>query len=324
MVDDGQPVAAVADRRGAGGVALGVVEETGERVGMATASVHHGEILQGVFTDDDGRLRRGLMSMPCDLYSARATYAPVSLPSVVVRPAAKVKARRAAEETLAVLGWPCSGGYLTLHGDVPASRGFGSSTSDVLAAIRAVQNAFGCELPSRLVAQLAVRAETASDSLMFGDNSVLFAHRDGAVIEDFGCRLPRMGAVGFGTSRTGAGVDTLRLRPAEYGPAVVNRFRELRAMLRTALLTADVAMLGAVATASARLNQPNLPIPDLDRIMALIMRTGAAGLQIAHSGDIASLLFDARQPDFSRQRALACRLLADLGITDVWPFTVGG
>lgn len=320
MVDDGQPVAAIRGRRGAGGVALGVVEQAG----TATASVHHGEILQGVFEDDEGVLRRGLMSMPCDLYSTRATFTPVSLPSVVVRPASKVKARRAAEETLAVLGWPCSGGYLALRGDVPASRGFGSSTSDVLAAIWAVQNAFGCELPSLLVAQLAVRAETASDSLMFGDNSVLFAHRDGDVVEDFGRRLPRVGAVGFGTSRTGTGVDTLRLRPAEYGPVALDRFRELRAMLRTALVTADVAMLGAVATASAELNQTNLPIPELDRITALIARTGAAGLQIAHSGDIASLLFDARQPDFSRQRALACRLLADLGITDVWPFTVGG
>ncbi|RLK58818.1 kinase [Actinokineospora cianjurensis] len=308
----------------AGESAIGVVEPPPARTGVATASTHHGEILQGMFEDADGRLHRGLLTMPCDLYRTRATYTPVNLPSVVVRQTDKVKARRAAEETLAVLGWPCTGGYLDLRGEVPASRGFGSSTSDVLAAIRAVADAFGCALPDWLVAQLAVRAETASDSLMFGDNTVLFAQREGIVLEDFGRRLPRLAAVGFGTSSTGSGVDTLALRPADYGPWEIARFRELRAQLRVALAAGDAAGLGAVATASAEINQRHLPVPGFDRITALVRRTGAVGLQTAHSGDIASLLFDAAQPDHRRRCELARRLLAGIGVDDVWLFTTGG
>ncbi|MEU4250213.1 kinase [Amycolatopsis sp. NPDC026612] len=306
----------------AAGVALGVVEPV--RTATATTTSHHGEILQGVFADADGRLRRGLLSMPCHLHSARASFTPAPGAPLVVEPAGKLKARRAAEATLELLGHGDVGGYLELAGTVPASRGFGSSTCDVLVAVRAVQGAFGRELPSAVIARLAVQAEIASDPLMFGGNPVLFAQRDGIVLEDFGCRLPRLAAIGFGTSATGTGIDTLSLPPAEYTPSDVARFRDLRDQLRGALSGGDPAALGAVATASAELNQRNLPIPGLDRITALIRRTGAAGLQIAHSGDVASLLFDARQPDVERQRERARLLLADLGIKDVWRFTVGG
>jgi uncharacterized protein involved in propanediol utilization len=305
-------------------VALELVEQTRNRTGTATTTSHHGEILQGVFEDADGGLRRGLVSMPCHLYSAQATYTPTSGSTLVVYPASKVKARRAAEETLEMLGRTGTGGYLELSGTVPASRGFGSSTCDVLVAVLAVQQAFGRELPSAVIARLAVRAEIASDPLMFGGNPVLFAHRDGFVLEDFGGRLPRLAAVGFGTSLTGSGVDTLALRPAEYTESDAERFGELRDRLRTALTRGDPAMLGEVATASAEINQRNLPIPGLDRIRALIRRTGAVGLQVAHSGDVASLLFDARQPDCDRQRDRARVLLKDIGIDDVWQFTVGG
>jgi uncharacterized protein involved in propanediol utilization len=319
-----EAVVAVREDPGSTGVALGVVEHSRHRASTATTTSHHGEILQGVFEDSEGRLRRGLLSMPCHLYSAQATYTPAPGSPLVVHPASKVKARRAAEETLEMLGQAGAGGYLELSGNVPASRGFGSSTCDVLVAVLAVQGAFGRELPSSVIARLAVRAEIASDPLMFGGNPVLFAHRDGIVLEDFGCRLPRLAAVGFGTSPTGSGVDTLALRPAEYTPADATRFRELRDQLRAALTGGDPGLLGEVATASAELNQRNLPIPGLDRIKALIRRTGAVGLQVAHSGDVASLLFDARQPDFARQRDRARALLKDLGINDVWLFTVGG
>jgi uncharacterized protein involved in propanediol utilization len=304
--------------------ALAGVAGDGQRVGTATASVHHGEILQGVFEGADGELRRGLLSMPCDLYTTRATYLPGAAPSVAVWPPSKVKARRAAEQALAALDRPGTGGHLYLSGDVPPSRGFGSSTSDVVAAVWAVQCAFDRELPRDRIAQLAVRAETASDPLMFGANQVLFAHRDGVVLEDFGARLPRLVALGFGTSDTGAGVDTLAMPPAEYRPWEVRRFRELRDALRAALAAGDCGLLGAVATASAEINQRHLPVPCFDLIRDLVRRTGAVGLQVAHSGDIASLLFDAGQPDAVERRERARALLAGIGIGDVWTFAVGG
>jgi uncharacterized protein involved in propanediol utilization len=294
------------------------------RASAAEAPSHHGEILQGVFRCDDGLLRRGLMSMPCDLYASYAEFVPARAPLLRVSPPSRVKAARAARETLAVLGWPSRGGTLRMSGNVPLMRGFGSSTSDVVAAIRAVQAAFNRVLPEDVVARIAVSAEIASDSLMFGSRSVLFAHRDGVIIEDFGCRLPRLAAVGFGTSADGRGFDTLSVPPARYKRWEVSRFADLHGMLRSALRNGDVKQLGTVATASCVINQRHLPIAPLDVLMPLVGRAAAVGLQVAHSGDVAALVFDGSDPEVTQRQDLACTLLAAHRITQTWRFTTGG
>jgi uncharacterized protein involved in propanediol utilization len=294
------------------------------RVGTASALVHHGEILQGMFRDDHGRLRRGLLSMPCDLFSTRAVFTSTPGSSVVVEPCSRTKAARAARETLAILGRPSVGGRLELLGDVPLSRGFGSSTSDVVATIRAVQDAFGAALPDDVVARIATRAETASDPLMFSGRTVLFAHRDGEIIENFGARLPLLAVIGFSTSRSGDGVDTLELAPANYRRGEIRRFAELREMVRTALLTGDVRLLGSVVTESTAINQRHLPMGPFDVLRSLIDRVGAVGLQTAHSGDIAGLLFDGSCPDTEARQDRAAVLLREAGITHMWRFTAGG
>src|SRR2546430_3886410 len=92
--------------------------------GSYRVSAHHGEILQGVFVDG-GRLRRGLVTLPCPLYSTRATFVPTDTEGVTVPPAWRTKAARAAALTLERLGWPGPGGILDLTTDIPLSRGFG-------------------------------------------------------------------------------------------------------------------------------------------------------------------------------------------------------
>ena len=44
------------------------------RMGKARAPIHHGEIVQGAFRVD-GRVMRGLVTLPCPLYRSRATFA---------------------------------------------------------------------------------------------------------------------------------------------------------------------------------------------------------------------------------------------------------
>lgn len=291
------------------------------RMGFASSFVHHGEILYGAFHCADGRLRRGLVTLPCTRHSTQAAYTPAAIPSVLVRPPSRTRARRAALETLSVLGWPSVGGYLELAGDVPAVPGRGAASCDVVAAIWAVQDAFGNRLPDEVVARIAVRANRPSDPLMFGVRPVLFAHHEGTVIEDFHCRLPRLSVVGFGIARGGG---ELGAAPVRYTEEEVARFGELRAMLRSALLARDPRLLGAVATASTTLNQRLLPTGAVDAVRPLVRRVGALGLQIAHRGDIAGLLFDGHDPDVADRQNRADTLLAALGAGDTWRFTVGG
>jgi uncharacterized protein involved in propanediol utilization len=140
-----------------------------------------------------------------------------------------------------------------------------------------------------------VLAECASDSIMIDDRVVLFAHRDGLVLETLGHRLPPILVVGCDTEPGGDGVDTLSHRPAEYDQLEIGSFQVLRAALRRAIATDDVRLLGRVATASARINQRFLPKPVLDDLLALCRRLGGHGVQVAHSGTVAGLVFDARQ-----------------------------
>lgn len=297
--------------------------QTKWRVGVASAPTHHGEILQGAFPRGTG-LVRGLVTLPCAMYSVRAAFTPDASGGVTVVPAWKSKARTAAGLALAALHRP-GGGRLELSGDVPLGRGFGSSTSDVLAAINAVGNAFRVPLAPETAAKVAVQAEIASDSLMFGDRAVLFAQREGEVIEDFGAPLPQVRILGFGSRPSpdgpgGRGPDTLALPPARYTRRETERFAELRVMLREAIATKDLPLLGEVATASTRINQNHLPIPELDRILRIVDEVGAVGLQTAHSGDISGIILDRDDPEVDACTEHAQRSLRAIGIVEQWKF----
>jgi uncharacterized protein involved in propanediol utilization len=294
------------------------VDLTAVRIGTAWAPIHHGEIVQGSFRVD-GRIRRGLVTLPCPLYRSQAKFIPESSGRVRVRSVWREKARRAAELTLLEIA-PGTGGYLEVDSDVPLCRGMGSSTSDVLAAIQAVADSFGLVLQSATVARLAVEAERASDSLMFDQTAVLFAHREGELIEDFGSALPPLHVLGFGA---GAPVDTLNYQPARYTERELDRFDELRSMLRQAIANQDAALIGEVATASTWINQKHLPIPRLEKVCAAATEAGAVGVQTAHSGDIGGILFDRYVVDLDSRVEIARKLLQGLGHNDQWRFNAG-
>lgn len=158
---------------------------------------------------------------------------------------------------------------------------------------------------------------------MFGGSAVLFAHREGVIIEDFEYPLPAVRVLGFGCRPEGGGrgTDTLALPPARYTPAEIQRFTRLRTLLREAVLAKDTGLLGKVATASTRINQRHLPIPALERILAVVEEVGALGLQTAHSGDIAGIIFDRDDPAVDTCIERAQQHLADIGIFEQWKFT---
>lgn len=86
------------------------------------------------------------------------------------------------------------------------------------------------------------------------------------------------------------------MQPAEYNDAEVGAFQVMRAAMRRAVSTEDVVLLGRIATASARINQRFLPKLLLEPLLELCLRHGGCGVQVAHSGTVAGLIFDARLP----------------------------
>lgn len=299
-----------------------VSKQTFTRAGYSTAIAHHGEVVQGVF-ESDGRLRRGLISLICELFRSEATFTPDFSGVVRVEPVFKVKAQRAAQVTLALLNANGIGGRLKIDSNTPMKWGLGSSTSDVTSAIKAVANALDINLSMETIARLAVKTEAASDPIMFGHQAVLFAHRHGEVIEDLGGPLPSLEVIGFNTDATGTGIDTQDFPPARYTWWEIEAFRPLLGLMRQAIRSQSPQLVGQVASASARINQRYLPIPHFDRIDRLAERVEAVGIQVAHSGTVAGLLFSPFDALVNERIQVLWAMLRELGFGPIWRFRTG-
>lgn len=262
------------------------------RVGVGRIHAHHGEIVQGVFYSSDGKLEHGLVTLPCSLFGTHVRFRPTPSGPLTVEPGDRSRARTAARMTLDALGRTGWGGSIRIEGNVPLRWGCGSSTTDVLATIRAVADAFGAVLEPEWIARLSVASETASDSLMYGpERAVLFAQRRGSVLLDLGGPLPRVQVLGFNTEED-RGVETLSLPPCQYSAWEAEAFQPILGLLRRAVEQQDPALLGRVATASTTIMQRHRPKRFMPELLRLVRETGALGVQVAHSGTVAGLLFE--------------------------------
>ena len=295
-------------------------KEIALKTGRGSASAHHGEIFQGVLEGAPGRLQRGLVSLPCSIFKSEATFYPDLSGIVRVDPAWKIKTLNAVKLTLDFLGKNGWGGLLKTSSNVPVGWGLGSSTSDVTAAIRAVADGFRDRITPKDIAHLAVRAETASDSLMFDERMVLFAQREGVIIEDFNGFLPEIEVLGFNTDPSGKGVNTLDFIPVRYSWWEIEAFRPLIGRLRRAVETQNPYCIGEVATASANINQNHLPKPRYHDVLSIKEKVNAIGLQVAHSGTVMGLIFDPLDTRKDSQIRHAKSMLEDLGFDQCWRF----
>lgn len=284
-----------------GTLAAAAYGPAGSRTGIGLAGRHHGEILQGAWRARTAGPVPCLLTLPVPEHGSRARFVWGADERMEVRPAWKVKAAHAARLALDFLGEKRAGGVLTVDCPVPAGLGLGSSTSDVVAAIRAVCGAQGRSIDSRQLARLAVEAEGAIDPIMF-DEGVLFAPRQGRVLERWEGGFPEFLVVSVDTDPRGRGVDTLSLAVPRYTTAELTEYDGLIARARTAFLERDAAAMAAVATRSAEVNQRLLPMRGFGELVALTRQRGCLGLQISHSGTVAGLLFDPAAGSGAAQR----------------------
>jgi uncharacterized protein involved in propanediol utilization len=260
-------------------------------VGVGTAGHHHGEILQGGLRVG-GEVVACLVTMPVGGVGSRVRYVSLGVGLDVV-PAWKNKAGRAAGLALAAIGAPVAG-RLEIECSVATGVGLGSSTCDVVAAIRAVCGAYGVQLDAGRVAGIAVEAEGAVDPIMFDGEMVLFAQRHGRVLESFGSWTPRYAVLSIDTDLGEGGIDTLSLPTPQYTDADLAAFENMIGRAREAFQRRDPVTLAAIATESATLNQRFVPMRKFWEIRDLAASYPALGVQISHSGTVAGILFDAR------------------------------
>jgi len=288
------------------------------RIGVGSSIAHHGELFQGQMEDSAGVRHRCLVSLPCYHLLSQATFLPDNTGQVRVEPRHKRKARRVVELALRHLGRPHLGGLLTLDNNIPEGKGYGSSTSDCVAAANSVADSLGRNFADHEIATLVVTAETASDNIMFR-RAVLFAQREGIVLEDYRRPFPDMEVLGIDVDPAGF-VDTLVYPPAQYDWSHLQTFHTLIGALRRAMRTSDIHLLGCVATASSALNDQFLPKPLFAEIRGLASHTGVLGISAAHSGTVLSLLLDPRHPALERSVDAIRKELDSWGIGDIMRF----
>ena len=292
-------------------------------VGRGVCGGHHGELLQGSFRCAE----RGLITLPVRGISSSAYFTPGrtsgltpnSTPGTVgevvtVVPEQKAKARSAARRTLLALGRADLGGMLEIRSSVPVGKGFGSSSCDIVATVRAVCHALRREPSPSLIAAIATATETASDPLMYSGSSgstVLFAQREGRVARTLP-GLPPLWVLSCDSAPPDGCVVTELMPLPQYSPEERRSFEDLLSDMVRALEDRDADLVGQVATASAVINGRYLPNPLLAPAREVSGSCGALGVQVAHSGTLVGLLF-ADTPDVRRRAAGAVRLLRPFG-----------
>jgi uncharacterized protein involved in propanediol utilization len=210
------------------------------------------------------------------------------------------------------------GGTIAVSGNIPRGFGYGSSTADVLATLRAVAGAFDRALEPAELAMLAVEAEGASDPLMWSE-PVVFAQREGEVIRRYVDALPRFTVVA--SRLCDDTVETDEIPRPRYTDRETRFFETALDLLGIALQTGDLPMIAELATGSSRIDQHHRPRPALATILRAHAGWGALGVQIAHSGTAVGLIVPAGDHHATRRRSIA-HALEDACQHPAWSFDV--
>ena len=113
----------------------------------------------------------------------------------------------------------------------------------------------------------------------------------------------------------GGTVDTLQFNDVDVSASLLNSEKVLReavALISQGIQESDVEKIGRGSTLSARANQAILYKPQLESAIGLASETGAAGVNVAHSGTVIGMLFEDDDMRVRRAASLAWERLAGL------------
>jgi L-threonine kinase len=263
------------------------VAADGRRVGYGKSFASFGEIVQGRTSDNEDFL----VTLPVDLWSTcELICTPIRGPLVIE--CDLPKSRATVEQVLEQLGL-VSGYHIGIRftRNIPVGKGLSSSTADMLAALRALQEVFGFLLTDRFVSRLFNEIEP-HDALHY-NNSVVYNHRKGRLIRDLQY-IPSFAVV---CVDKGGIVDTVAYnRTKVFAAAHMKAFDELLADLIAAFETADDRAIANCATRSAQLHAEMTGDKFLAQCLEAACADGILGVQATHSGTCAGFLFPGDRP----------------------------
>jgi uncharacterized protein involved in propanediol utilization len=278
------------------------------RRGIGLCPLVLGECVQGRF----GAGPHFLITAPITLYSQAEFVADLSLGHVAVEPSHCVKSLLAVSRYLESQDLPVSGSLRVLTG-AQHSLGFGTSTADITASLRAAAAAWNRTVSPEAVSRIAAAMEPTDGSMYPG--SVAYAHREGRVLEILG-PLPHFRAL---VAVCGDRVDTVafdaRRAHFRYSADAERKLRTAWRMVRESIRSADIGLMAEAGMISAEINEVLLPKPMFNEIRQSVQPLGAEGLLVAHSGSLVGWILDPDKPDYEKRRDRVGRFMDALGMS---------
>lgn len=243
-----------------------------------------GELVQGTV---DGC--NFLITCPIDVYSQASVIA--GSPAGEIAYGSKVQ--EAIEKTLEYLQLDKDDHnfYISVKTGLPVGKGMASSSADLGAVIQALALHFGRLLRPDEIADIALSIEP-TDAVFF-PGITMFDHLYGKVRRYLGSP-PEITIAVFDT---GGEVDTLSFNKrsdlVRLNRAKSLQVRQAMDFVQRGIKTGDARLIGRGATLSARANQNILYKHHLETFIHIGGKFGAVGVNIAHSGTILGILFEA-------------------------------
>jgi L-threonine kinase len=256
-------------------------------VGYGKSFSSFGEIVQGRLTNGEDFL----VTMPIDLWSTcELVCRPIAGPLIVE--CDLEKSRSVLQIVLEELGIG-SGFHIECQftRNIPVGKGLSSSTADMLAALRAIQEVFGLLLTENFISRIFAAIEP-HDGVHY-NCCVAYNHRKGVLLANYG-HIPDFMIVAVDA---GGAVDTIKFnRSVAFSEAQKKDFDRLFADLNSAFLSKNDTAIAECATQSARLFVERAHHPVIQGALEACDEFQALGIVATHSGTCAGFLFPGTTP----------------------------
>lgn len=264
------------------------------KFGIGVSPGTFGEILQGMSPNG----KNFLVSIPIKKFSyAKFLIAkPSFIPEIKIFPATKIKALKMAKLVFDFYSLEYAG-EIHLTSEIPEGKGLASSSADLVATARAIQNYFNLDIPNNILGSL-MRLVEPSNAVMYNE-VVSYYYKDCVLHKSLGV-IPKLSILGVDE---GGVVKTLEFNntPKHYTNADKQQYEFLLSKLEKAIQQNNLLEIGEVATASAILHQKHKQNRNINLLIDINNKVKGLGVVIAHSGTYIGILFDQQSLSMQEQ-----------------------
>lgn len=274
------------------------------RKGIGKSHGTFGELLQGVLPNN----KDFLVTFPIKQFSECEFISIPENDELIVYPSNKYKSYQLAVKILNFFEKPI-GGFLNLTSGIQQGKGLASSSADMIATSKAIEDCFGINISVTLLEGF-LREIEPSDGIMY-PGVVVYYQREVKLRECVG-NCPSLTVLAL--DETGE-VDTINFNQIEkpFTDTDKLKYQELLDKAILAIKEDNLELLGEVTTRSTMLNQKLLPKKTLHPMLEICKQISGLGIVTAHSGTYIGILISNHDPAYKQKVETGLKQMKQLG-----------